>query len=110
MIKSPSQVSAVVKFQGAGLHCLLAVHRQARLPNSLRLVLMQRSILCLISVVCLGAVAARAADAPPTFSAEQIEFFEKSVRPVLAENCYSCHGGHRHDGQRPITIVPVMFL
>src|SRR4051812_17843264 len=23
---------------------------------------------------------------------EQIEFFEKNVRPVLVEQCYSCHG------------------
>src|SRR6266540_6868853 len=29
-------------------------------------------------------------DRPPT--AEQTEFFEKHVRPVLAENCLSCHG------------------
>jgi len=29
-------------------------------------------------------------DAPPT--AAQLEFFEKEVRPVLAEHCYKCHG------------------
>jgi hypothetical protein len=34
------------------------------------------------------AVPARAADPAP----ELIEFFEKKVRPVLAEKCYSCHG------------------
>src|SRR5687767_7416024 len=34
--------------------------------------------------------AARAQDAKePT--AEQIEFFEKKIRPVLIEKCYSCH-------------------
>jgi hypothetical protein len=37
------------------------------------------------------------AAAAETFTPEQIEFFEKSVRPVLAENCYDCHGGHRHE-------------
>jgi len=37
-----------------------------------------------------------AADAP-AFPPEQIEFFEKEVRPVLAENCYDCHGGHKHE-------------
>ena len=36
-----------------------------------------------------------AAETEPTFSAEQITFFEKSVRPILAENCYSCHEGHK---------------
>lgn len=33
--------------------------------------------------------AVRAAAEPPT--PDQIEFFEKHIRPVLAENCYSCH-------------------
>ncbi len=34
--------------------------------------------------------------APPLLAAEptpqQVEFFEKKIRPVLAEHCYSCHG------------------
>jgi hypothetical protein len=34
-------------------------------------------------------VVTRAFAASPT--EEQIEFFEKHIRPVLAENCYSCH-------------------
>ena len=25
-------------------------------------------------------------------SADQLEFFEKKVRPILATNCYACHG------------------
>lgn len=25
-------------------------------------------------------------------SADQLEFFEKKVRPILAVNCYPCHG------------------
>ncbi|HEU4752308.1 MAG TPA: c-type cytochrome domain-containing protein, partial [Armatimonadota bacterium] len=29
--------------------------------------------------------------AAPAFTREQIEFFEKSVRPVLAESCIGCH-------------------
>src|SRR5687768_18524169 len=32
---------------------------------------------------------ARGEDKEPT--AEQIEFFEKKIRPVLIEKCYSCH-------------------
>jgi hypothetical protein len=30
----------------------------------------------------------------PSFTADQIAFFEKNVRPVLIENCYKCHEGH----------------
>jgi len=28
----------------------------------------------------------------------QVEFFEKSVRPVLAEHCYKCHGAEKQKG------------
>lgn len=37
------------------------------------------------------------AHAEGTFPPEQIEFFEKEVRPVLAENCYDCHNAHKHE-------------
>jgi cytochrome c553 len=30
---------------------------------------------------------------------EQVEFFEKSVRPVLAESCYKCHGAEKQKGE-----------
>ena len=39
--------------------------------------------------VALTASAAEMAQ-PPT--AAQLEFFEKEVRPVLADHCYKCHG------------------
>jgi hypothetical protein len=34
----------------------------------------------------------RAGGSTPNASPEAIEFFEKEVRPVLAEHCYTCHG------------------
>lgn len=43
-----------------------------------------------LAVVCSSAAAAE------TFPPDQIEFFEKNVRPVLAERCYECHGEHKH--------------
>ncbi|MFI4862203.1 MAG: PSD1 and planctomycete cytochrome C domain-containing protein [Phycisphaerales bacterium JB063] len=45
------------------------------------------------------AAASKSASSPesPTFSAEQLTFFEERVRPVLAEHCYSCHS---HDAER----------
>ncbi|OYW12841.1 MAG: hypothetical protein B7Z55_17905, partial [Planctomycetales bacterium 12-60-4] len=45
------------------------------------------------AIVAVGwagiAVAASAQEAP--FAAEQIDFFEAKIRPVLVEQCYSCH-------------------
>jgi mono/diheme cytochrome c family protein len=52
--------------------------------------------------VCAGwsllaaAPPAPAADAKP--SAEAVEFFETSVRPVLADRCQSCHGPDKQKG------------
>ncbi len=39
-------------------------------------------------LVSLLATSVMAADPSP----QQVEFFEKKIRPVLAEHCYSCHG------------------
>lgn len=45
------------------------------------------------------AEAALGADAAgKRFSAEDIDFFEKEVRPVLAANCLSCHGTQKQEG------------
>jgi cytochrome c553 len=33
----------------------------------------------------------------PEFSAEQLEFFEKQVRPILAARCYECHGAEAEE-------------
>ena len=38
------------------------------------------------------ALTGRLAGAEPIPTAAQLEFFEKEVRPVLAEHCYECHG------------------
>src|SRR4051812_29901588 len=34
----------------------------------------------------------------PKPSAEAVEFFEKSVRPVLADQCLKCHGPQKQKG------------
>lgn len=44
-----------------------------------------------LSFLLLLPLTGLAADAP-TPSPAQVEFFEKEVRPILAEHCYSCHG------------------
>ena len=48
-------------------------------------------ILCAIAALVL-ALAANAGAAEPPPDATGAEFFEKRVRPLLAENCYQCHG------------------
>src|SRR5437763_13159757 len=47
------------------------------------------TVVCLGTTVCLPASLSRAAEAAAT--PEQIAFFEKSIRPVLVKECYSCH-------------------
>ena len=42
-----------------------------------------------------GAVASFTSSAFSAQEAADLEFFEKRVRPVLAERCYSCHGAER---------------
>src|SRR5580765_1136874 len=42
----------------------------------------------------LGAIAAT-----PEPSPEQVKFFEEKVRPILAENCYKCHGSDKQKGK-----------
>jgi mono/diheme cytochrome c family protein len=52
-----------------------------------------------VLVVSVALVAAGPASAAPDKPAPQAaEFFEKNVRPVLAENCYKCHGPKRQEG------------
>jgi cytochrome c553 len=53
----------------------------------------------LLPALCLGLcsfVSSRGEDSPP--QAAQAEFFEKSVRPVLAASCFECHGPDKQKG------------
>ncbi len=58
---------------------------------------MQRSVPFIALTLVLLAVSVARADDPPV-SAEQAEFFEKRIRPVLAEHCLSCHGEKKQEG------------
>ncbi|MEM7012401.1 MAG: PSD1 and planctomycete cytochrome C domain-containing protein [Verrucomicrobiota bacterium] len=46
-----------------------------------------------IGIICFSVAISAAAESP--FPAEQIEFFETSIRPVLAEHCVECHSDQR---------------
>jgi hypothetical protein len=49
---------------------------------------------CAFLVVTIAVSAGEA----PKFTPQQVEFFESRVRPVLAENCWSCHGSKKQSG------------
>lgn len=46
---------------------------------------------CLAWTASIATVSAAAEPFPAVISKDDIEFFEKSIRPILAEKCYSCH-------------------
>ncbi|MBL9116218.1 MAG: PSD1 domain-containing protein [Verrucomicrobiaceae bacterium] len=48
------------------------------------------------SIIAWAGLPLALASAAP-FPPDQVEFFEKQVRPLLAERCYDCHGSHRHE-------------
>src|SRR5438128_1302891 len=47
------------------------------------------------------------ADEPP--SAKQTEFFEKSVRPILAAHCFECHGPKKQRAGLRLDSRPAMM-
>lgn len=51
-----------------------------------------------LSVCCLLASPLSAAE-PTPMTPQQREFFEKSVRPVLATHCYKCHGPKKQEAE-----------
>src|SRR5262245_26419026 len=53
----------------------------------------------LLPVFCVVACSGIAAAAGPEPTAEQVKFFEEKVRPILAANCYKCHGSEQQKGQ-----------
>lgn len=51
----------------------------------------------LLFAISSGCLLARGALCFAEPSAEQLEFFEKKVRPVLVERCQKCHGAEKHE-------------
>jgi cytochrome c553 len=50
---------------------------------------MQTTALLALTLLCQAADAGEA----PAFAAADLDFFEKKVRPILAQRCLECHGG-----------------
>jgi Protein of unknown function (DUF1553)/Protein of unknown function (DUF1549)/Planctomycete cytochrome C len=45
-----------------------------------------------MAATCAFAQSQTAVETSPALTAEQLNFFESKIRPVLVEHCYSCHG------------------
>ena len=57
------------------------------------------SIACFIAVVFIvSALGSISIAYQETDATEQVEFFEKRVRPILVERCYECHGANEASG------------
>ncbi|MBM84053.1 MAG: hypothetical protein CMJ78_26165 [Planctomycetaceae bacterium] len=67
-------------------------------------------ISCCLLIIAGSGLSARADETPSDSSPQEIEFFEKKVRPVLVARCYSCHsakaktvqGGLRVDSRKAL--------
>ncbi len=62
----------------------------------------------IVIAVCMLAFSSssHAADKNPTdtrFTPEQIEFFERKIRPLLVEHCHDCHGEDEQEGGLSLT-------
>src|SRR3954463_12762622 len=57
-------------------------------------------ILAAVPLAIQIAAEARQAGAPAATAPQSAEFFESSVRPVLAENCFDCHADEKMGGLR----------
>ncbi|MFP6873517.1 MAG: PSD1 and planctomycete cytochrome C domain-containing protein [Verrucomicrobiales bacterium] len=57
---------------------------------------------CIIIMLCagVGALSALAADSDPG----KMVFFEKSIRPLLAEHCYKCHSESKGENKGGLTL------
>lgn len=51
------------------------------------------SVTAFIAMMCACSAPVVAED-----NAQQVQFFEKQVRPLLIEHCYECHAGEEHKG------------
>ncbi len=60
---------------------------------------MPRALWVLVQAWVVIAPAVATAAEPTKFSPADVEFFEKQIRPLLAEHCYECHGPKKQEAE-----------
>src|SRR5262245_23451569 len=56
---------------------------------------MKATAILALGLAIAGGLSARATEPSSAVTPQAAEFFETRIRPVLAENCFSCHGATR---------------
>jgi cytochrome c553 len=75
---------------------------------NLRRLLTRISVGCLLSGTALVSCVVNAEEAAKKLPADQVEFFETRVRPVLVEKCISCHGDKKQQASLRLDSIPSM--
>src|SRR5436190_5767965 len=70
-------------------------------------VMLKHNLPCACLFVLILQLGALAATPEPT--KEQVRFFEEKVRPILAENCYKCHGSEKQKGSLRLDVREAVF-
>src|SRR5262245_38885989 len=64
----------------------------------MRMTTVSRRVATVLACLAILAMRLLALAAAPEPTREQVRFFEEKVRPILAENCYKCHGSEKQKG------------
>ena len=62
------------------------------------------------AVLCLLSLATFLVLPPRSAAAQDTEFFEKKIRPVLVEYCFECHSGDEHESQLRVDSLAALLV
>ncbi len=65
---------------------------------------MKPLVFSLSSLLACGGLLPALSHGEPALPTEQLDFFEKKIRPILAENCYKCHSLERGKAKGDLTL------